>query len=808
MQKLVIVEAATKVKSLSQYLGKGYKVLASFGHVRDLPTKQGSVRPDEDFSLIWEVPDKAKKPLKAIEEAVVQSDTLILATDPDREGEAISWHLLEYLKSHKALRPDLKVQRVSFNAVTKETVLEALKHPRSIDSDLVDAYLARLSLDYLVGFTLSPVLWRKLPGSRSAGRVQSVALRLVVEREEDIRAFIPQDFWTIQAVFSASKGRPFSANLTHFEGKKLEKFTIKSTVEAEQWVKKLAKEAYHVHSIEKKRVQRHPQAPFITSSLQQDASRRLGFSPARTMRLAQMLYEGVDIRGETTGLITYMRTDSVQIVPEVIQNIRSYISSRWGGPYLPSKPRAYKSSQRAQEAHEAIRPTDISYDPSSLQDVLPVDAWRLYKLIWERTIACQMASAEQDQTTVVIKGGEHLFRSTGTVTVFDGFLVLYEESVEDEEASADPSKASKLPVLKEEEQLNTQKIDQTQHTTQPPARYSEAGLVKKLEELGIGRPSTYARILQVLQDRSYVRREKKRLIPEERGHIVVSFLRKFFSRYVDTTFTAMMENQLDEVSSGEKSWKKVLEDFWGPFFETIQTSQDLKIADVLSAIEPDVLPKEMQEKACPTCHQGTLHLRLGKTGPFVSCSRYPDCTYSAMLFSSENTQPQNLGKHPETGEEIFLKKGPYGWYVQCDKKRSSLSTLFSAEALTEQQALWLLSLPRPIGTYPETGDPMFLGIGRFGPYVKYGDQYAMVKKDAEGLMVLTEQEAISYVEAAIERKKKRAEKDASSARARPAAVPRARTTKSSSKAKALLNQKQASSKARAKTSLEKSSQKK
>jgi DNA topoisomerase-1 len=731
MTTLVIVEAPTKAKTISQYLGDGYKVLASYGHVRDLPRKTGSVQPDKDFALSWEVVSKATKHLDAIASTLKTVDTLVLATDPDREGEAISWHLYEYLKSKKLLREDLIVQRVSFNSITKESILEALKHPREINLHLVEAYLARLSLDYLVGFTLSPILWRKLPGSRSAGRVQSVALRMVVEREQEIKIFQVQDYWTLHGMFS--QGIPFESVLTHYQGAKLEKFSISSQQQAEAWKQVLEKATYYVENVQTKGVQRHPAAPFITSSLQQEASRKLGYSPSRTMQIAQKLYEGVHVHGETMGLITYMRTDSPVILPEAIEKLRIYAKETWGNAYLSEHVRVYKPKAHSQEGHEAIRPTAIALTPQSLKESLPPEQWALYKLIWERTLASQMASAQFEQTSVILQSheGGHAFRTTGSVMIFDGFLVLYEEAKEAEEAAGkgidskeEPMRAL-LPPIKVEAPVVMESLVPEPHETQPPPRFSEASLIKKLEDLGIGRPSTYARILEVLQERGYVALEKKRMAPKELGMIVTAFLRKCFAQYVDYHFTADLESQLDRVSAGEETSKELLHGFWPDFLATVKESELLKIADVLEMIEGDVVGEE--KRVCSRCHEGWVSLRLSKMGPFMACSRYPECKWSSGLSpNSEWVEPRTVGTHPDTGQDILIKRGPYGWYVEHEGVRASVS-VFAPETLTLTQALWLLSMPKVLGIDPETEQEIVMGIGKFGPYVRFNGRFYSIK---------------------------------------------------------------------------------
>src|SRR5579862_7730668 len=588
---VLVVESPGKIKAISKYLGPEYQVLASFGHIRDLPSKDGSVKPDDDFAMIWEVDDKAQKRIKDIADAVKKADKLILATDPDREGEAISWHVLQVLNQRHALK-DTPVERVVFNAVTKTAVLEAIKHPRQIDQALVDAYLARRALDYLVGFTLSPVLWRKLPGARSAGRVQSVALRLVCDRELEIERFVSKEYWSIVATLATPRNETFEARLVGADGKKLQRLDIGSGPEAEAFKRALETAAFNVASVDAKPVKRHPQPPFTTSTLQQEASRKLGFDPAHTMRVAQRLYEGVDIDGETVGLITYMRTDGVQIAPEAISAARSVIEANYGARYVPPSPRRYETkAKNAQEAHEAIRPTDLGRRPQDAKRFLDDDQAKLYELIWLRTMASQMESAELERTTVDVtaKVAERLLdlRATGTVVKFDGFLTLYQEGRDED---ADDEESRRLPEMSAGERLAKRSIAANQHSTEPPPRYSEASLVKRLEELGIGRPSTYASILQVLKDRKYVRLDKRRLYPEDRGRIVVAFLESFFGKYVEYDFTASLEDKLDQISNSEIAWRDVLRDFWRDFIGAIDGTKDLKISEVIDALDALLSP--------------------------------------------------------------------------------------------------------------------------------------------------------------------------------------------------------------------------
>jgi DNA topoisomerase-1 len=736
---VVVVESPAKAKTINKYLGQNYMVLASYGHVRDLPAKDGSVDPNADFKMIWEVDDRAQKRLKDIADAMKSANRLILATDPDREGEAISWHVLETLKQRKALGK-AEVQRVVFNAVTKSAVLDAMAHPRAINEELVDAYLARRALDYLVGFTLSPVLWRKLPGAKSAGRVQSVALRLICERELEIEAFKPQEYWSVEVDFGAGAGN-FTARLTHLKGKKLDKLSLGTEADARAAVATIKSGQFSVGEIEKKPVKRHPWPPFITSTLQQEASRKLGLPASRTMKIAQELYEGVDIGGETVGLITYMRTDGVTMAGEAVAESRHVIAQLHGDRYVPKVPRAYTSrAKNAQEAHEAIRPTSLALLPERVSRSLNIDQARLYELIWKRALASQMESAEQERTTVdvVSADGAAALRATGTVTLFDGFLKLYQEGRDDEADGEDGS----LPKLAQNEPLKLIAVRDDQHFTEPPPRYSEASLVKKLEELGIGRPSTYASILSVLRDRAYVRLERGRFIPEAKGRIVTAFLSSFFKHYVEYDFTADLEEKLDEVAAGELSWKQLLRDFWTNFHAAAEETKELKFADVITALDevlgPHMFPRREDggdPRLCPTCNNGRLSLKLGRFGAFIGCSNYPECRFTRQLGRpGENgeTAPRVLGPDPKTGEAITVKSGRFGPYVQLGEQtnggekpaRAGIPKGFSPETIDLDMALQLLALPREIGLHPESGKPIKAGFGRFGPYIAHEGAYA------------------------------------------------------------------------------------
>ncbi len=744
---VVVVESPAKAKTINKYLGSGYKVLASFGHVRDLPAKDGSVRPDDDFEMVWEVDGASAKRMKDIADAVKNSDGLFLATDPDREGEAISWHVLDLLKKKKVLNGK-PVKRVVFNAITKKAVLDAMAQPRDIDEALVDAYLARRALDYLVGFNLSPVLWRKLPGARSAGRVQSVALRLVCDRETEIERFVAEEYWQISALLKTPRGDEFEARLVSADGKRIQKNSIKNG-EAAGRIKDLLEGArYVVESVEAKPVKRNPGPPFTTSTLQQAASSQLGFSASRTMQIAQRLYEGIDIGGETVGLITYMRTDGVQMAPEAIDAARHAIGDQFGPRYLPEKARFYSTkAKNAQEAHEAIRPTDFNRIPAKVRSHLDSDQLRLYELIWKRGIASQMASAEIERTTAEIladRNGEKAgLRAVGSVVRFDGFLAAYTDQRDENENGEDDDESGRLPEINAREMLEKRKVNASQHFTEPPPRYSEASLIKKMEELGIGRPSTYAATLATLRDRDYVTIDKRKLIPQAKGRLVTAFLESFFTKYVEYDFTADLEEKLDQISAGELNWKDVLRDFWRDFFSQIEDTKELRVTNVLDALNealaPLVFPKRedgSDPRICQVCGTGQLSLKLGKYGAFVGCSNYPECNYTRQLSSEGGAdaeasgvpETKNLGKDPVTGEEITLRSGRFGPYVQRgegkEAKRSSLPKGWTAAAVDYEKALALLSLPRDVGKHPESGKMISAGLGRYGPFVLHDGTYA------------------------------------------------------------------------------------
>ncbi|AOZ70879.1 DNA topoisomerase I [Rhodobacter xanthinilyticus] len=746
---VVVVESPAKAKTINKYLGSDYTVLASFGHVRDLPPKDGSVDPEQDFAMKWEIASDSKKHIKAITDALADDDELILATDPDREGEAISWHLEQALE--KKLKGK-KVSRVTFNAITKSAITEAMKHPRKVDGPLVEAYLARRALDYLVGFNLSPVLWRKLPGAKSAGRVQSVCLRLIVEREMEIEAFRAREYWTVTAELTTPRGQVFTARLTVLGGKKLDKFDLATATDAELAVQAVSSRALTVKSVEAKPATRNPYPPFMTSTLQQEASRKFGMGAKACMSAAQRLYEA--------GYITYMRTDGIDMAPEAVMAARDAIKARFGANYVPASPRMYKNkAKNAQEAHECIRPTDMNLGPEKLK--LADDQWKLYDLIWKRTIASQMAAAVMERTTVDVGSadGEVELRATGQVVTFDGFLKVYDQGRDDDEGED----GARLPQIMQGEAADKRAITPEQHFTQPPPRYTEATLVKRMEELGIGRPSTYASIVTTIQDRGYVRKDKNRLIPEDTGRLVTAFLSNYFRRYVEYDFTADLEDQLDDISAGDRDYKEVLARFWRDFSAALGETADLRIGEVLDKIDevlsPHLYPARpdgADPRECPVCHAGRLHLKTARSGgAFIGCGNYPECRYTRPLSAPGDDETAALdGKvlgHDE-GQAITLRIGRFGPYVQKGEPteavpkppRSSLPKGWAPESIDLERALQLLSLPRQIGPHPEDGEPVETNLGRFGPYVKWGKTYANLP-DAEEVFTIGMNRAVELL---------------------------------------------------------------
>jgi DNA topoisomerase-1 len=718
--KLVVVESPAKAKTIEKYLGTGHRVLASFGHVRDLPPKDGSVDPDDNFAMQWQVSADRARQLKAITDEARNADTLILATDPDREGEAISWHVQEVLRQKKALPAN--VQRVTFNAITNSAVTEAMKRPRGLDEDLIDAYRARRALDYLVGFTLSPILWRKLPGAKSAGRVQSVALRLIVDREREIEVFKPREYWAVSATFEAD-GQSFVARLAQLDGKKIERLTIGTKEEADEAQRLVEAGRFNVSSVETKPFSRNPPPPFTTSTLQQEAARKLGFAASHTMRVAQGLYED--------GLITYMRTDGVDMAPEAVSAARRAIASRYDSGVVPDRPRQYQSKiKNAQEAHEAIRPTDFDRPRAATADHA-----RLYELIYTRALASQMASARLERTTVELAdgAGRAVLRASGQVVLFPGYLALYEEGRDEK---ADEEDGARMPALREGDAPLKTGVEATQHFTQPPPRYSEASLVKRLEELGIGRPSTYASILQTLKDREYVRVDKARFVPEESGRLVTAFLERFFEKYVSYDYTAELEEELDDVSGGRLGWQKLLGDFWRDFRPKAGEVMDQKPSEITAALDEFLAPWLYPPRAdgsdprlCPNCGNGRLSLRGGKFGAFVACSNYPECRYT-QKFGQTGEEASSDGPS-ELGNGILLKTGRFGPYVERGDKRASIPKDVPSDPLTVEMAEQLLSLPREIGMHPETGKPITASIGRYGPYLAHDGKYAKLASTSE-----------------------------------------------------------------------------
>ncbi len=730
---VVVVESPAKAKTINKYLGPGYTVLASFGHVRDLPPKDGSVDTEHEFEMKWEVASDSRKHVRAIAEALKSDPDLILATDPDREGEAISWHLTEALAKSRALKKDTPVKRVVFNAITKDAVTQAMKTPREVDMELVRAYLARRALDYLVGFNLSPVLWRKLPGAKSAGRVQSVCLRLIVEREMEIEAFRAQEYWSVSAELETPRGQVFTARLVTLAGDKLDKFSLKDSTAAEMAVNAVQSRDLSVQSVEAKPASRSPAAPFMTSTLQQEASRKFGMGAKQCMSAAQRLYEA--------GHITYMRTDGIDMAPEAVMAARDEIKRRYGADYVPKSPRMYKNkAKNAQEAHECIRPTDMSADTEKLR-LTDADQRKLYDLIWKRTLACQMEAARLERTTVEIgsKDGQVGLRATGQVVLFDGFLRIYEEGRDDVEGDDD----KRLPQLAQNDALKKHAVTPEQHFTQPPPRYTEATLVKRMEELGIGRPSTYASIVTTIQDRGYVRKDKNRLIPEDKGRLVTIFLVNYFRKYLEYDFTAEMEEQLDDISAGERDYKEVLDRFWRDFSAHLAETADLRISEVLDKIDeilaPHLYPPRedgTDPRVCPGCGKGRLNLKTARSGgAFIGCTNYPECRYTRPLGADEaEAELSGDGKllGHDAGDPIYLRTGRFGPYVQRGDvteevpkpPRASLPKGWTPDTIDLERAVTLLALPRKVGDHPEDGEPVEAGIGRFGPYVKHGRTYA------------------------------------------------------------------------------------
>ncbi|MDU8942914.1 type I DNA topoisomerase [Ovoidimarina sediminis] len=736
---VVVVESPAKAKTINKYLGSDYTVLASYGHVRDLPPKDGSVDPENGFDMKWEIASDSKKHVKAIADALKDDDALILATDPDREGEAISWHLEEALRNRKAIKKDTPVSRVVFNAITKSAVTEAMKNPRDVDMELVEAYLARRALDYLVGFNLSPVLWRKLPGARSAGRVQSVCLRLIVEREMEIEAFRAREYWSVIALLETPRGQTFEARLTVLGGKKLDRYDIGTETAAELAVQAIRSRDLAVTSVEAKPGSRNPSPPFMTSTLQQEASRKFGFGARQTMQVAQRLYEA--------GHITYMRTDGIDMAPEAVSAARDAIKEFYGGEYLPESPRVYKNkAKNAQEAHECIRPTDMYAKPETVKLTDP-DQKKLYDLIWKRTLACQMSAARLERTTVEIGSddGQVGLRATGQVILFDGFMRVYTEGRDDDAPGEGDDDDKRLPQIAEGEAMEKREVTPNQHFTQPPPRYTEATLVKRMEELGIGRPSTYASIVTTIQDREYVRKEKGRLIPEDKGRLVTAFLVNYFRKYVGYEFTANLEEELDDITAGKRDWQEVLSRFWRDFTAAISETSELRITDVLEKInevlEPHLFPPTgdgSDPRLCPNCGEGRLSMRTARSGgAFIGCSNYPECRYTRPFGPPGMEDGDEIGPDGkllglDESDEIRLMKGRFGPYVQRGQPteeapkppRASLPKGWAPNEIDLEKALMLLSLPREIGPHPEDGEMIEAGIGRYGPYVKHGRLYA------------------------------------------------------------------------------------
>lgn len=784
MKNLLLVESPAKAKTIGKYLGKDYEVMASFGHIRDLPSKDGSVEPDKDFVMHYQVSAKSIKHVAEIAKAAKNCKKLLLAPDPDREGEAIAWHILEVLKQKKAISPEVKIERIVFNSITKSSILEAIDRPRDIDIDLVNAQQARRALDYLVGFNISPVLWRKLPGSKSAGRVQSVSLRLICDREDEIESFKTQEYWDIKIDLTDLSTNPFKVTLSEVENKKLEKFSITNEAQAEKIKVELENKNYRVLSVNKKQAKRRPSPPFITSSLQQEAARKLNFSASKTMMIAQKLYEGIDIGSGVQGLITYMRTDSISMTPEAVDLARTVINHIYGADYLPKSPNIFKSKiKNAQEAHEAIRPTDFNLTSDIAAKHLERDHIALYDLIWKRAIASQMADVIFDQVVVEVETipSYAKARAVGSTIRFDGFYRAYKEGIDDEKDDGENS--LNIPKLEPDQDLKLIKVTPAQHFTEPPPRYSEASLVKKMEELGIGRPSTYATIISVLQDRGYVKIEKKRFIPEERGRIVTTFLKEFFAKYVEYGYTAELENDLDTISNGKMNWKNFLKIFWKDFNLNVSSVMDKSFTEVITVLNERFAPRilgldedgKIKDK-CPSCSSGKLSFKLGKFGAFVGCSDYPECKYTMQIFGEESTgdqqqspsfEPKLIGNDPVSGAKIMVKVGPYGPYLELDNselesgsaakdkgkkkpKRISIPKNMNLNDIDLQSAINLLSLPRKVGIHPETNLEIVANIGPFGAYILHDKRFFSLKQD--DVMEVGLNRAIDIIASAPEKK--------------------------------------------------------
>ena len=751
--KLVLVESPAKAKTINKYLGSDYDVMATIGHIRNLPNKNG-VDPEENFSMQWELLERSNKFLKEIKQSLKSANKLILATDPDREGEAISWHVLELL-NEKKIKINVPIERVVFHEITKMSVLDAIDNPRELDQELINASLARNALDYLIGFKLSPVLWQKLPGAKSAGRVQSVALRLICEREFDIQSFIPQEYWTIESELQKDSKEKFKARLIIWKGDKLEKLSLNNEQSAKEAIKSIENSDLEVVKNEEKKEFRNPRAPFTTSTLQQEASRKLSFSASRTMRAAQKLYEGLNIGSEVTGLITYMRTDSVQLSKDSITDLRKMITNEYGDSYCPEKLKIYKSKvANAQEAHEAIRPTDVKRMPKTVKAYLDDDCYKLYDLIWKRTVSSQMASAIINKTIIDVESINKTdiqnfvtLRANGSVIKFDGFLKIYNEGVDEKNSSEMDDNI--IPQVNISEKLIAEKNISEQHFTQPLPRYTDASIIKKLEELGIGRPSTYASILEKLQDRGYVFKDGSRYVADDIGRIVTSFLENYFEKYVEYSFTADLEKKLDLVSEGKLDWKILLKEFWEHFKVAIENTSEIQRTDVIQKIDLalenhffNLNDNGKVDRVCPTCSNGSLSLKVGKFGSFIACSNYPECKYTRKLSENDGDElngssgfdgEKSFGFDPVTNDEVYLKKGPYGIYLQLGNekkpKRTSIPKLINIEDLNLEIALSLLKLPRDLGNPPGEDKPIYAGIGRFGPYLRFGTTYASLPHD-------------------------------------------------------------------------------